>query len=162
MLKKSLLSSATRKLLNEAAGHELYASNLYKHVANTLQNMGLFGSQKFFLNESADELTHYQKIADFMNDRFDQVIVAEVPEMEEKIDSLLSAFELALETEMELGKFYSKFYSDCDCEVTKQFLLQFIEIQRLSVGEYGDFVATLTFVGDEKGGQLLFDQEING
>ena len=57
---------------------------------------------------------------------------------------------------------YEDFYKKCDCETTKQFLLQFIEIQRTSVGEYADFIATLTFLGDEKSGQLLFDSEING
>lgn len=158
----SLLSEKDRELLNQAASHELYASNLYKHIGNCLQRIGLFGSQKFFHAESADELKHYQILADFMNDRMDQVIVREVPEMSEVVTSLNGAFDLALHTEMTLEKFYAKFYKECEDEVVRQFLLQFIEIQRTSVGEYGDFMATLNFIGDDKAAQLTFDTELNG
>ena len=55
---KSLLSSSDKELLNEAAEHELYASNYYKYVAACMQRAGLFGAQKFFEKESADEIEH--------------------------------------------------------------------------------------------------------
>ena len=62
---KSLLSANMKKGLQEALQVELYQSNLWKHLANHLQRLGFFGSQKYFLAESAEELTHYQKIVDF-------------------------------------------------------------------------------------------------
>lgn len=158
---KSLLSPKDKKKLNEAAANELYASNLYKHIGNCLQRIGLFGCQAYFHAESADELKHYQILANFANDRLDQITVAEVPEIDDKINSLSDAFELAFETEKDLGDFYNSFIKETEDEAIKQFLLQFVEIQRNSIGEYGDFLATLGFIGDNKAAQLLFDKEIN-
>ena len=62
----NLLDKATEAMLNKAVHSELYASHLYKHVSNQMQRLGFFGTQKFFAGESADELTHYQRIADYM------------------------------------------------------------------------------------------------
>ena len=64
---KSLLSGKMRKGLQDALYVELYQSNLWKSLANQLQKLGLFGTQKYFLAESAEELTHYQMIVEFMN-----------------------------------------------------------------------------------------------
>lgn len=158
---ETLLSTKDKKNLDKAAGHELYASNLYKHIGNCMQRMGLFGSQTYFHGESADELKHYQILADFANDRMDQITVAEVPKIEDKITSLVGAFELAFQTELDLGEFYNKFIKETEDEAVRQFLLQFVEIQRTSIGEFGDFMATLKFIGDDKAAQLLFDKELN-
>jgi ferritin len=50
MLPKSLLSAGMKKGLQDALQVELYQSNLWKHLANNLQRLGLFGSQKYFEN----------------------------------------------------------------------------------------------------------------
>ena len=73
-----------KKLLNEAVGHELYASNFYKYAASCCQKQGLFGAQKFFENESADELKHYYKLRDFFNDRGDEADMPQVDEVDFK------------------------------------------------------------------------------
>lgn len=156
---KSLLKASVEKTLNEAIGHELYASNLYKHVANQLQRLGYFGAQKFFAKESADELTHYQRVVDFIND---MGCVAEVPAvaaMDAEVRSLSDALQTAYDTELELLMAYSGWFEKADV-VTQQFLLQFIEIQRKSVGEYGDLLARLARVADDSCGILLLDQEM--
>ena len=85
-------------MLNEAVQAELYASHLYKHVANQLQRLGYLGAQKFFAGESADELEHYQKHADFLNDRG---TVAKVPMLDaitDPVTTLRDALEIAYET----------------------------------------------------------------
>ena len=64
---KSLLTPSMKKGLQKAIYAELYQSNLWKHIANQLQRLGYFGSQKYFLAESAEELTHYQVFVDFIN-----------------------------------------------------------------------------------------------
>ena len=65
---KDLLSTKIKEWLEKSIKSELTASHTYKHVANQLQRFGYFGGQKYFLKESADELTHYQLIADYCND----------------------------------------------------------------------------------------------
>lgn len=157
---ENLLDKATEDTLNKAVHAELYASHLYKHVANQMQRVGFFGAQKFFAGESADELTHYQKIADYMNDRG---AMAKVPALEactEKAAGIAEAIELGYDTELQLMRDYEKWYRECKCVTTQQFLLQFLETQRKSVGEYGDLMSRLAIIGDDKCGLIIIDQEL--
>lgn len=161
MLIKSLLSKSVEAMLNEAVQAELSASHLYKHVANQLQRIGYFGAQKHFASESADELTHYQRIADFMNDRGS---VARLPMLEAVADtvaSLKDALELAYETELQLGKDYDRWYrAAAEDPTVQQFLLFFLEKQRESIGEYGDLLTRLARAGNNEAAVLLIDQEL--
>jgi ferritin len=161
MLPKMIISAELKNMLDDAVHSELYASNLYKHLANQVQRLGYFGVQKFFLRESATELEHYQLHANFQND---VGTVAEVPAIEAMTDSIKSlsdAVELAYDTEMELYNNYKKWYAKAASDpAVQQFLLQFIEFQRTSVGEYGDLLARIQLVDQDKAGMLLIDQEL--
>lgn len=157
MLNKTML-----KNLNDAIHSELFASNLYKHVANQLQRLGYFGAQKFFLSESSDELGHYQKIVDYINDRGLVATVPQIEMQEEKVTSLRDALAIGFETEKTLSEDYSEWFKQAFAEdvVTAQFFLQFIEHQRKSVGEYGDLLARLDRAGANEAAILLIDQEL--
>lgn len=161
MLTKSLIAKPIEAMLNEAVHAELTASHLYKHIANQMQRAGYFGAQKFFLSESADELEHYQKHADFLND---VGTVAKLPELAahtDTIGTLRDALELAYETEMQLGKDYARWYRESAADpIVQQFLLQFLEIQRKSTGEYGDLLARLDRCGDNEAAILMLDTEL--
>jgi ferritin len=142
---KSLLKPEIKQWFDKSIESELYASNLYKHIANNMQRLGFFGVQKYFLKESNEELEHYQKIVDFVNDMGDISTVMAVPKMTDKILSISDALGIAYETEVDLMKKYQKFYEEAedkykDC-VTATFLIEFLQIQRKSVGEYGDLIS---------------------
>ena len=96
---KSLLSGKMRKGLQDALHVELYQSNLWKSLANQLQKLGLFGTQKYFLAESAEELTHYQMIVEFMNDMGDCADVPKIDAITDKINTLGDSLEIGYETE---------------------------------------------------------------
>lgn len=159
---KSLLSKSVESMLNEAVHAELYASNLYKHVANQLQRVGYFGAQKYFAGESADELTHYQKLADYLNDRGTTAKIPAVEAMTESVGSLRDAIELAFQTELDLERNYSRWYKTVatDDPITAQFLLFYLEEQRVSVGKYGDLIARLDRAGDNEAALLMIDTEL--
>jgi ferritin len=163
MLPKMIISAECKKVLDEAIHSELYASNLYKHIANQLQRLGYFGASKFFLNESADELKHYQLNVEFQNDVGTVAKVPMIEAMNETIESFSDAIETGYETELELLNNYQGWYRDtAEDPVVQQFLLQFLEIQRTSVGEYGDLLARIQLVDQDKAGMLLIDQELGG
>ncbi len=109
---KSLLKPEIKQWFDKSIESELYASNLYKHIANNMQRLGFFGVQKYFLKESNEELEHYQKIVDFVNDMGDISTVMAVPKMTDKILSISDALEIAYETEVDLMKQYQKFYEE--------------------------------------------------
>lgn len=163
MTPKMVISSGLKSMLDDAIHSELYASNLYKHVANRLQKLGFFGAQKFFLAESATELEHYQLNVQFQNDVGTVAEVPAIEAMDEPIDSLRDALELGYDTELQLYEDYKKWYGQAASDpVVQQFLLQFLELQRKSVGEYGDLIARLNQAGDDKAAILLIDQELGG
>jgi ferritin len=158
-----IISANLKAVLDDAVHSELYASNLYKHVANQLQRIGYFGAQKFFLKESADELAHYQLHVDFQNDVGTVAKVPSIEAMNEPIKTLSDAIELGYETELELYENYKDWYEQASSDpVVQQFLLQFLEFQRKSVGEYGDLLARIQLVDQDKAGMLLIDQELGG
>jgi len=157
-----MLTKTMLKNLNDAIHSELFASNLYKHVANQLQRLGYFGAQKFFLSESSNELGHYQKIVDYINDRGLVATVPQIEMQEEKVTSLRDALAIGFDTENTLSEDYSEWFKQAFAEdvVTAQFFLQFIEHQRKSVGEYGDLLARLDRAGANEAAILLIDQEL--
>lgn len=158
---KNLLSKQAEAMLNEAVQAELYASHLYKHLANQLQRLGYFGAQKHFASESADELAHYQKLADLMNDMGS---VAKLPMLEaitDKVATLRDALEIGYETEMQLGADYERWFKGlADAPMVQQALLFFLEQQRTSIGEYGDWITRLDRAGQNEAAILLIDQEL--
>lgn len=163
MIATMIISANLKAVLDEAVHSELYASNLYKHVANQLQRLGYFGAQKFFLKESADELAHYQLHVDFQNDVGTVAKVPAIEAMNEPIKTLSDAIELGYETELELYENYKDWYEQASGDpIVQQFLLQFLEFQRKSVGEYGDLLARIQLVDQDKAGMLLIDQELGG
>lgn len=159
MAVKNQLSADVESILAEAVHAELFASHLYKHVANQLQRLGYFGAQKFFLSESQDELGHYQRHVDYVNDRGGVVALPGLADVPDAVGSLREALELAYETELALQNDYAQWFGQADV-ITQQHLLQFIEIQRKSVGEYGDLLARLDRVDGDACGVLLIDQEL--
>jgi len=158
-----IISANLKAALDEAVHAELYAANLYKHIANQLQRLGYFGAQKFFLKESASELEHYQLHVDFQNDVGTVAKVPMIEAMNESIKTFSDAIELGYETELELYENYKDWYGQASGDpVVQQFLLQFLELQRTSVGEYGDLLARIQLVDQDKAGMLLIDQELGG
>lgn len=160
---KSLLKREIKSLLDEAIGHELYAHILYANVANHMQAVGFFGAQKYFQAESASEFGHYQTIVDYINDRGDVASIDGVMKMIDAPKTLDDAFDIALEAESDLEKFYVSTYQkaeDLDDCITAQFLLQFMEIQRKAVGEIRDIMAILEICGDNSAALLELDEKL--
>jgi ferritin len=160
MLVKSLLSASLKKGLQEALEMELYQSNLWKHIANNLQRLGFFGGQKYFLKESAEELTHYQIIVDFINDMGDCADMPKIDAVTDSITGIDDALQVGYEMELEVYNLYKKLYEkaeDEDCAVG-QFLLQFIQIQREAVGSYGDLISRYNKCGKNEAAILEFDE----
>lgn len=160
MKPKMIISAECKRMLDDALFLEMSQSHLWKHIANHMQRAGYFGAQKYFLKESDEELEHYQMNVDFQND---VGAVATVPEIDKQVgvfDTLNKAIEQAYKTELEVYQDYSRFYTKESDPVVKQFLLQFLEIQRKAVGAYGDLLARLEIAGGDKAAMLLIDQEL--
>ncbi len=159
---KSLLSKDMKEGLQDAVQVELQQSNLWKSLANQMQRLGYFGSQKYFLAESAEELTHYQMHVEFMNDMGDCADLPKIDAINDKVKTIGDALEIGYEIEVDVYNQYKEFYEKAVSEdvVVAQYLLQFLEIQRKAVGHYGDLLAKYK-VAEETKEILEFDEHIN-
>ena len=159
---KSLLSASMKKGMQDAVYIELYQSNLWKSLANQLQRLGYFGSQKYFLAESAEELTHYQMHVEFMNDMGDCADLPKIDAITDKVGDIGDALEIGYNIELDVYKQYKDFYKKAEDEDVSvaQYLLQFVEIQRKAVGHYGDLLAKYK-VAETTKEILEFDQHIS-
>ena len=158
---RSLLSAKTEAMLNDAYSNELAASHLYRHLAIQLHRNGWFGAASYFSGESREELTHADRISDFMDGRGTVAKVGNVAAVNDKLADLRDAIEIAYQTELDLERKYVSGYSGCDDEITRQFLLWFLEEQRKSVAKYSDLIARLDAVADDKTAMLLIDKELS-
>ena len=159
---KSILSSNDKKIIQDAVHQELYASHLYKQAANFMQRAGYFGAQSFFASEAKDELEHYEKHVQFMNDMGDVAEVPALPAITQRPISLIGAIQLGYDTELALGKQYEEWYRAATSEMTRQHLLQFLEIQRKSIGEYSDWLTRIQCAAGDECGLLIVDKELGG
>jgi ferritin len=157
---KSLLSKEDKKKLDLSAQQELTAQNMYRYLHNCMQSKGYFGSAAFFKQEAKGEGEHYDEIVEFVNARGDETDVLSIPEQNLEGDGIKDAFGHAFEAEVALGDFYEEFYKTTNDLAIKQFLLSFIERQRVSVGEYFDLLSTLERCGNNEAAILLFDQSL--
>lgn len=159
---KSLLKPEVKKWFDKSAQSELYAHNLYKHLANQCQRLGLFGMQKYFLHESEEEDKHFNKLSDFVNDMGEVLGVPEILKVSATVKSIEDALSAAYKAEYDLMKQYQTFYEEAeeagDC-ITSTFIIEFMQIQRKSVGEFGDLIARLE---QNKTDILEFDEYVGG
>lgn len=143
---KSLLKPEIQRWFDKSAESELQAHFLYQHIANQLQRLGLFGGQKYYLNESNEEMQHYQKLADYVNDMGSVLSVPSPAKSSQTVSGFADALNAAYKFELDLMKQYQEFYEEAeemgDC-ITSTFLIEFMQIQRKSVGEFGDLIARL-------------------
>jgi ferritin len=157
---KSLLSKEDKKKLDLSAQQELTAQNMYRYLHNCMQSKGYFGAADFFKKEAKDEGKHYDEIVEFVNSRGDETEVLAIPAQDLEGDGIKDAFGHAFDAEVSLGEFYEDFYNATNDITVKQFLLSFIERQRVSVGEYFDLLSTLERCGNNEAAILLFDQSL--
>ncbi len=158
---KNLLSELTRQCLSEAAASELYASSLYQHLANQMQRIGRFGASAFLAKESLAERGHYLKLVEYFNQRGDMAPMPAIDACEDRAADMAQALRIVYETEVQLERDYLRWYQTCGCDVTRQFLLGFIEEQRVSIGEVADLIAELDLAGDDRAALSLFDKKLS-
>lgn len=158
-MKTQIIDSTVASMFMDALGKEMLASHTYRHFATKMQMMGYFGTQSFFLAESNDELTHFQKLVDFLNDVGYEAEMPTVPSITNEVASLMDSLTAAFEMENELLNFYVEIYRMND-PISQEVVLNFIKIQRKAVGEYADLIARLEIIKDDPCGLLIFDQEM--
>jgi ferritin len=138
----SIVSALEARLKDEYTAHLIY-----KNAANWCKNVGYVKAAAFFEAEAADELTHAQKLQDYMVqwNVLPQIPVATVPNT---IKSLIDSINGAYVFEYNLLQSYSQIQVEVDGmhPATFNFIQEFVDIQNESVGVFSDLLNALMLV----------------
>ena len=153
---EKLLNELEIKSLNKFGTLELTASHVYQHLTNRMKTLGYFGAEAFFLKESLDERTHYNKLAQFMNDLNCELEVSNLMPVTSDVANIGDALDMAYKMEADLLAEYERV---CCMDISRKtvILLQdMINIQVGAVGEYGDLINRLKLTDN----MLVFDADL--
>lgn len=143
---KSLLTPKIKSMLNKSGEWELYSIHLYLYMANVSQKLGLAGAQKYFSKEAKEEVDHYQKVAQFANDRGDMIETRTIEAINESIDGLMDILKILYEIMIEIADHYDRFYETVQSEkyfIAFPLVTEFLVLQKDAIGLYGDLIAKL-------------------
>ena len=141
-LDPTIVSALEARLKDEYTAHLIY-----KNAANWCKNVNYKHAAAFFEAEAADELTHAQKLQDYLTqwNVLPQIPVCAVPNT---LTSLVDCINVAYEFEYALLKSYSDLQNALDGPhpATFNFVQQFVDIQNESVGVFSDLLNGLMLV----------------
>ena len=154
------LSEKVVNILTDRIKDEYTAHYFYRAASNWCQDRNYKKAFEFFKNEAVDELTHAEKLQEYMAD-FN--IIAEIPQAPTKhnFESLVQVIEGAYKMELGLMKEYNKNSQDLFGEdiTTFDFLTEFREIQKGAVVEYNDLINGLELIDRSDKFQILYFEQ---
>lgn len=155
----SIVSALEARLKDEYTAHLIY-----KNAANWCKNVGYNKAAAFFEAEAADELTHAQKLQNYMVqwNVLPQIPVATVPNT---LNSLIDCINGAYTFEYNLLQSYSQIQLEVDGmhSATFNFIQEFVDIQNASVADFSDLLNALMLVDyNNKLDLLMFEDKYFG
>jgi ferritin len=147
MKKSPLIPPSELDPLNERGRDEIIASHTYRYASTCFQKQGLFGLQKYYMNESKSELKHRGLLEDFANNMGAELDMPAIPAIEFKKEDPKGILEHLYDIEVNLLRAYEKDHKEADSVATKVFLQDMIRTQTEGVGEAGDNLALLESKG---------------
>lgn len=151
-----LIPDKTKLMLQQAYTEEQNAHKLYKNLAVICNRKGLFGAAKYFKHEAGEELSHSEKIEEFLNNMGSWAESVNIMKSEVKPESLMDALEAAYDAEKNLLEKYEKWFNIEENAAAAIFLQDMVNIQVKSVGEYADWIQRLKLLKND----FLLDQEL--
>jgi ferritin len=154
------ISQEVVKMLIERIGDEYTAHYFYRNASNWCKEKAYFRAAAFFAAEADTELTHAQKVQDYLVDWNVMPIippVSMIPQFSNLIDIVNKAYEL------EYGLFTS--YNENSAVVfpadmaTFDFLQELRIIQRTSVAEYSDLLNAAMLVNVSNNFEVLYFEQ---
>ena len=151
------LSSKTIKLLTDRIKDEYTAHYYYRVAANWCQDMNYKKAAEFFKNEANDELSHAEKIQEYMVDFNIQPEILQAP-TKHNFSNLIDIIHGAYKMELQLMKDYNSNSTEIFSEdiTTFDFLTEFREIQKGAVVEYNDLINASNLINKNDKFQVLY------
>jgi len=159
-IKLYTLSDKVVKILTTRIKDEYTAHYYYRAAANWCQDMNYKKAAEFFKNEAVGELTHAEKLQEYIVDFNVQPEIPQAP-TKHNFDNLIDIIHGAYKMELGLMKAYNKDSQDVfsDDITTFDFLTEFREIQKGAVVEYNDLINGSELVDKTDKFQVLYFEQ---
>lgn len=142
------------KILKPLYSVEFEQVGFYKQLSAIANKLGFLKAEKYFLTESQEEATHFDKWQSYITGRGNDFQVPDMEAPKEKAKDLYELIELSLQKEIEVSEMYedaAQKMMGID-QLTYQEMIDFLKIQNEAAKAYTDFCAVLE--GLDKAGQL--------
>lgn len=160
MLKEKML-----KALNEQVNAEQYSALLYLSMSAYFSDMGLPGFANWMYIQYQEELTHANKIFNYIVERGGRAEVKAIEQMPTTWDGIIDAFEKTLEHEQMVTGLINKLM-DIAVEVsdhaTQSFLRWFVDEQVEEEANVEEILDTLKLINGQGNGIFMLDREMRG
>ena len=158
-----MVSEKLMKELNEQLRFEMESAHYYMGIAAYCDSEDLVGFGTFFKVQAEEERFHAMKFYNFINDMDGRVEIGALNQPKNEFESVLEAFEFALDHEREVTK---RIYNLMDIateereHATISMLKWFIDEQVEEENSMKDIISRLKRLGDDSHGLYMLDQEL--
>ncbi len=150
--------------LNEQLNKEAYSANLYLNMGAWCMKNALKGCGKFLIKHGYEELTHMQKIFDYICDTNGQAVMTKIEEAPHDFKDIYDIFIKVLEHERNVTNSIHELFENSQKikdYASFSFLEWFVSEQIEEEILFEDIVDKMNLLGELKGHVLyLFDKEI--
>lgn len=149
--------------LNKQINKELFSSYLYMSMSAYFQSIDLLGFANWMGVQAKEELTHAQKIYDFINERTGRVVLESIEKPQTEWESPMAAFEDALKHEKFITASINDIVTASNEEkdyATQIFLQWFVTEQVEEEATATEIINKLKLMKDAPGAIFMLDREL--
>lgn len=158
-----MLKPEMERALTEQLGAELYSSHLYLAMSAFCEAEGYPGAARWFRVQADEERGHAMRFFDHVVGRGGRVRLGEIPAPPAGFDSLLGAFEQALDQERQVTAAIDRLMAlaaEHGDHAAAAFLQWFVTEQVEEEKQVADVVAALRAIGDDAAARFILDREL--
>ncbi|KEK25295.1 ferritin [Bacillus gaemokensis] len=158
-----MLSTKLHDALNDQMNFEFYSAHVYMAMAAYCTSESYDGFANFFLVQAEEERFHAMKLYNYINDRGERAIITGFENPNNEYESVLSAFEIALEHEREVTK---RIYNLSDIawdereHATITFLKWFVDEQVEEEASFDSIIQKLKRITSDSNALFMLDAEL--
>ncbi|GAB10844.1 ferritin [Gordonia araii NBRC 100433] len=142
---------------------EYESAVLYRQLAIELELMNLPGISKWLKSQSAEELTHADKLIKHLTDRDNHPVIGDIKTPKVKVTSVTETFDVALEAERDVSASIRELYAAADeaHDIDSRSLLDwFVSEQIEEEATVSEILGRARLVNEDGSGILRLDAEL--
>ncbi len=158
-----MLSKKMVKSINTQINRETYSAYLYLGMASYASAEGLKGVANWFTVQVQEEISHAQKMYDYVNQQGGRVILDDIEKPPQDFKSAVNLFEVTLEHEKKVTSLINNLVGIAQAEkdrATEIFLQWFVTEQVEEEANATDILQKFKLMGNQGNSLFMIDNEL--